>query len=74
MQGEEQLPLEANEPLIITKSMKDCMLLHELGYKSLAPQSEHQFLTKSKYRYYKQNYGQLYILYDMMKQDVHNLR
>jgi hypothetical protein len=46
-QGLQQLvdsPIKS--PLIITKSLKDVMVLHTLGYRSIAPNSETTFFTK----------------------------
>ncbi len=41
--GFEQLP-EYTDTLIITKSLKDVMVLHEMGYAAIAPQSEGAFI------------------------------
>ena len=46
LQGYEQLP-PAGELLIITKSLKDVMVLYELGYLAIALQSENDHLYKS---------------------------
>lgn len=42
--GEGVLPM-SGELLIITKSMKDVMLYHEMGYTAITPPSEKKFLT-----------------------------
>jgi 5S rRNA maturation endonuclease (ribonuclease M5) len=45
LQGYEQLP-ESGDLLIITKSLKDVMVLYELGYNAVALQSENDYLHK----------------------------
>jgi len=46
IQGWEQLP-EIDDLLIITKSLKDVMVLYTLGYSSISPQSENSSIPKS---------------------------
>lgn len=50
--------------LVITKSMKDVMLLHEFDIPSIAPVSETVFLTDSHYKKLKDRFGKLILLYD----------
>lgn len=45
LQGAKLLPKDGNEFLIITKSLKDVMTLHEFGIPAIAPCSENTFIT-----------------------------
>ncbi len=46
IQGTKQLPKEACERIVVTKSLKDVMSLYELGVAAIAPQSESTMLTE----------------------------
>ena len=46
LQGLAQLP-DKGKLLIITKSLKDIMVLYEYGYTAVAPQSEHSSIPTS---------------------------
>src|SRR5690606_14298854 len=50
IQGLRQLPNKINR-CIITKSLKDVMVLYELGYNSVAPQSEGSWMLDKQYDY-----------------------
>ena len=50
--------------LVVTKSMKDVMLLHEFDIPAIAPVSETVFLTDSNYKKLKDRFGKLILLYD----------
>lgn len=52
---------KSGELLIITKSMKDVMVLHELGYSAIAPQSETIVINPARYGF---DYKQYVIFYD----------
>ena len=63
VQGLKQLD-RTKDILIITKSLKDVMCLHGLGYSSIAPQSEG---TRTQYPIIKQecnNFNKVFILFD----------
>lgn len=63
IQGWEQLS-KTNKSLIITKSLKDVMVLHALGYDTIAPQGEHSSLPDTIMKQLKYWYDTIYILYD----------
>jgi hypothetical protein len=63
LQGEHMLP-KTGDVLTVTKSMKDCMTLYELGIPSVAPISENLFLTESKYNKLKERFNKIVVLYD----------
>lgn len=49
LQGFKQLP-EKGEFLVVTKSMKDVMVLHELGIPAVAPQAESVIISSKQYQ------------------------
>ena len=49
LQGIKQLP-ETGDYLVITKSLKDVMVLHELGIPAIAPQAESVILSSRQYQ------------------------
>lgn len=62
-QGYKQLKYQ-DDILFITSSLKDVMVLYELGYSAIAPHTEHQILTDDLFEYYNNKFGQIIILYD----------
>lgn len=50
VQGFEQLP-EKTDLIIITKSLKDVMVLHELGFNAVAPQGEGMWMLDGQFDY-----------------------
>ena len=62
-QGESNLA-EKGDLLIITKSMKDVMCLYELGYKSIAPQSETSLIKESVLNSLKYRWKDIMIWFD----------
>lgn len=50
--------------VIITKSMKDVMVLHELGINAVAPQGEMQLLSEIEIEFLKSKYGEVILLFD----------
>lgn len=64
IQGSQQLP-KSGEFIVITKSLKDTMLLYELGIIAVAPTSENIFLSKQQYEKLERRFGELYLLYDL---------
>ena len=61
--GYEQLP-EEGELLIITKSLKDVMVLNELGYAAIAPPSESTIIPKVVIDRLKSRFKDIFIFYD----------
>lgn len=63
IQGYEQLPQKGGI-LFITKSMKDVMCLHEMGYPAVSPSSESTFLPKDVLEQLKTRFKRIIILFD----------
>lgn len=63
IQGYEQLP-QKGDILFITKSMKDVMCLHEMGYPAVSPSSESTFLHKDVLEQLKTRFKRIIILFD----------
>ncbi len=64
VQGFKQLP-ETGKLLIITKSMKDCMCLYELGIPACAPNSETQMIPDKMLENLKQRFKHIIVLFDL---------
>ena len=73
MQGYEQLPKTGNI-CFITSSLKDVMVLHEIGYASIAPQSETPTIEPSIMEDLKNRFNHVIILYDNDKPGKDNAR
>ncbi len=67
--GYEQLP-ETGNLLIITKSLKDVMVLREMGYNSIAPASESTIIPDIVIDKLKNRFKKLIIFYDRDKTGV----
>jgi len=63
IQGYEQLP-QKGDILFITKSIKDVMCLHEMGYPAVSPSSESTFLPKDVLEQLKTRFKRIIILFD----------
>lgn len=63
IQGYEQLP-KSGDLLIITKSLKDVMLLYELGYTAIAPNSETVGLDYSIFEDLRERFKNIVLFYD----------
>lgn len=63
IQGFEQLP-DKGELLIITKSLKDVMVLHEMGYDAVAPSSESTHIPEIVMNNLKRRFKRIIIFYD----------
>lgn len=63
LQGYDQLP-EFGDLLIITKSLKDVLCLHEMGYPSTALQAETNILSEETYNNLKTRFKRIISLYD----------
>ena len=62
-QGYDQLP-NKDDILFITSSMKDVMVLYELGYSAIAPHTEKQRLDIELYKELKERFTNIIIYYD----------
>lgn len=65
IQGLAQLPENpVSNRLIITKSLKDVMVLYKMGYDAISPSSETTFIPNDILTMLKLKYKYIYILYD----------
>lgn len=55
LQGAKQLPKEG-DLVVVTKSMKDVMVLHELGIPAVAPQAESVIINTNQYKALKKRF------------------
>lgn len=67
VQGLQQIPELGGNVLIITKSLKDVMVLHEMGYDAISPSSETTFIPDTVLAQMKCLYKNIYILFDRDK-------
>ena len=67
VQGFAQLPSGNRQLLIITKSLKDVMVLHEMGIDAVSPSSETTFIPDEMLDELKKKYNNILILYDRDK-------
>lgn len=63
IQGYEQLP-QKGDILVITKSMKDVMCLHEMGIPAISPSSESTFIPLPALEELKKRFKRIIILFD----------
>lgn len=63
IQGYNQLP-KKSKLLVITKSLKDCMVLYSLGIAAIAPQSETQFIEDNVLEVLKKRFKHIVLLFD----------
>lgn len=63
IQGYKQLP-KTGDVLFITKSMKDVMCLHEMGYNAISPSSESTFIPQDVLDTLKKRFKRIIILFD----------
>lgn len=63
LQGSQHLPKSGNF-LVITKSMKDVMALHEFGIPAIAPGSETSFVTNQQLDRLKSRFKEIIVFYD----------
>ncbi len=59
-----QLDKSGGEYLVITKSLKDVMVLYEFGIPAIAPNSENLFVTDAQYKKLKSKFKNILVLYD----------
>jgi DNA primase len=62
-QGSKMLPKQGNHCLL-TKSMKDVMLLYEFGIISIAPTSENIVISENQYKKIRIKYKNILLFYD----------
>lgn len=74
VQGLSEIPQEGGDVLIITKSLKDVMVLHEMGVDAIAGSSETTFIPDNVLKSLRRKYKHILILYDRDKIGVHNSR
>lgn len=63
IQGFKQLP-DSGDILFITKSMKDVMCLHEMGYSAISPSSESTFIPNVVLEDLKKRFKRIIVLFD----------
>jgi DNA primase len=68
--GFKQLKYES-DILIITKSLKDIMVLYSLGIESIAPQGESILIDEETINYLKTKYKKIYTLFDYDNSGIH---
>lgn len=73
IQGWEQLP-KKGDILIITKSLKDVMCLHEMGIPAISPSSESTFISDTALEALKKRFKRILICFDRDTAGVRNLR
>lgn len=73
IQGYAQLP-DKGDLLIITKSLKDVMCLHEMGFTAVSPSSETTFVPESILEKLKKRFKTVIILFDRDVAGVQNAR
>lgn len=62
-QGIKQLPKEGNH-CIISKSMKDLMVLYEFGFISIAPTSENVLMTEGRFSRLQEKFSNIVVFFD----------
>lgn len=73
MQGWNQLDFSKSDLLIITKSMKDVMALHDLGWQSIAPHSEGAIISEDIIHICLNRFKRVVLLYDMDKTGINGV-
>ena len=73
IQGYEQLP-DKGDLLIITKSMKDVMCFHEMGYNAISPSSESTFISDIALKAILSRFKTVLIMFDRDGAGVNYLR
>ena len=67
VQGLAELPKEGGNLLIITKSLKDVMCLHEMGFYAIAASSETTFIPENIIKSLRSKWKHIVIIYDRDK-------
>ena len=58
------LTKDSGEDLVITKSLKDVMVLYEYGITAIAPCSENVFVNETQYQKLKSKFKNIFLNYD----------
>lgn len=75
VQGLDQLrQCKSKDLLIITKSMKDVMVLYEMGYNAISPSSETTFIPDDIYKKLKKEFNRIVLLFDRDETGVRRTR
>ncbi|WP_279148419.1 toprim domain-containing protein [Segatella bryantii] len=74
VQGLAELPQEGGNLLIITKSLKDVMCLHEMGFNAIAASSETTFIPDDILESLRSKWKHIIILYDRDVAGMQNAR
>ena len=72
LQGAKQLPKEG-ELLVVTKSLKDVMVLYSLGITAIAPNSENLFMTENQFSKLSSRFKHIVLFYDNDLPGIHNM-
>ena len=70
--GWDQLEKTANV-LIVTKSLKDCMIYRLFGYNAISPQSENIFLNENQFTMLSMRFNKIIINYDNDEAGIFNM-
>lgn len=73
IQGYDQLP-KSGKIVVITKSMKDCMVFNSLKIPAVAPNSENLFLSKEQLDDLKSRFKYVVVLYDNDEVGIQNMK
>jgi len=73
IQGAKQIP-ENGKLLVITKSMKDCAALYELGISAIAPCSEVLFISKCQLQALQKRFEKIIVFYDNDLPGIQSMR
>lgn len=73
IQGARQIP-KSGDLLVITKSMKDCMALYEMGIPAIAPCSEVLFISDEQLEKLKSRFKHIVVLYDNDQPGIQGMR
>lgn len=74
VQGLSELPKDGGINLIITKSLKDVMVLHEMGFNAIAASSETTFIPEDILKDLRTKWKYISLLYDRDETGVHQAR
>jgi DNA primase len=73
IQGYKELP-KTGDLLIITKSLKDVMCLHEMGYNAISPSSESTFIPEKALNALFRRFKRILICFDRDVAGIRNMR
>lgn len=73
MQGAHVIPKQG-EYIVVTKSMKDVMVLHEFGVPAIAPISENCYLTDAQHAKLIKRFNKVIVFYDNDNAGIVNMQ